>query len=220
MTKRTGVIHVLEAVIAAVILFFFLLVVLPSAEQDTTTGFDPDREAFRILDALDTGGSLRTAAMNDNWTQIKESVAAYLPTRTVEIAAVTLNTTNNQSTFTDSHTAAFYVNGTVDRQTLRIWYRDADTPTVSVNDQQVASLSGAVSDRYETYDIAAETTEGENTLNISVDSQSTVGYSIDRYMRTETGLPPAGVTAVTSSYLLAGINSSFRPTEVNALTWQ
>lgn len=212
--------HVLEAVIAAVLLFGFMLAVMPSETSDTNTGATVNTMVYNILSSLDNGDALRDAAVNQDLGRIDQQVSQYMSGHGTNVALTSLNTTYDRARFADFHDTVFPSTDTAERETLRLWFWNADAPTVTVNGNTVYSTTGTLQDAYRTVDIAAETVDGTNTLNISVDSASFVGYSVDRVEHRIDQEPPGSAEVTATAYTLAGVNDTFAPQEVTVLSWQ
>jgi hypothetical protein len=210
---------VLEAIIAAFILFLFVL------SATTMGGPDTDRQSrtiheqtYNTLQTLDRNGSLRPAALDHDLT-IRSMIAQYTPERNVEVAILALNATTRNPTFTGQHTASFTVTDAVEQEQLRVWYRDATAPNISVNGNAVENTTGTLQDEYTALDITDATTIGSNTLQIDTVGAATVGYSIEQYVQRQTGAAPANRDVFTTSYMVSGGNTTFAPVEVTVISW-
>lgn len=220
MTGRKGVAHALEAIIAAFVLFVFILSITNLGGTDpaarTTT---IQKQTINILHALDVNGSLRPAVEDQDLSSLTSLVADHVQTRNVEIALLTVNSTSTEASFTTQYTDTFQVTGAAEQEELRLWYRDAAAPNVSINGAAVSNNTGTLTDQYETLDISAETVNGENTVQIDVAGSSSIGYSIDVYNRQQSGQPPTDSDVFTTSYLVSGGNTTFAPAEVTVISW-
>lgn len=218
--RRKGVIHVLEAVLAAILLLGLLILASPTEDSSNVQGKRVQEQVFRTLHSLDTAGQLRSPVAARNVEQVRTLVEQRLPDRNVEVAMLVLNQTTDETTFAGTHTDTFTVGDATERETVRIWYRDAAAPNVSINGNYISNHTGMVQDEYETIDIVQATTTGTNTFRIDVAASSDIGYSIDVYERLETGTPPGNRDVFTTSYLVSGVNESAHPTEVTVISWQ
>ncbi len=219
-TERQGSIPVIEAFIAAFILLFFIAIMtqapMTAPEQDSAL----TERAHHVLTALDTAGQLRGSALAVDLDRITDRVQTYLPGQQVATALLALNSTTAEHTFNTAHTRNFTVSGATERQVLRLWYRDAAAPNVSISGTYIVNNTGTVTGEQAVIDITPYTVIGTNTLRIDVAGSSRIGYSIDIYDRERSGTPPSTANVFTSSYTVSGVNSSFHPTEVTVLTWQ
>ncbi len=218
--NRKGVAHVLESIIAAFILFLFVLT------TTMTGGPDPGQQAatiheqtYNTLQTLDRNGSLRPAAVQNDLSTIQAMVSQYTPGRTVEIGILALNATTRNVAFTEQHTDSFAVTDAVEQQHLRVWYRDATAPNISINGDAITNNTGTLQDEYTTFDISDVTAAGSNTLQIDAADDAVIGYSIDRYTHQQTGEPPANRNVFTASYTVSGTNTTFSPVEVTVISW-
>lgn len=218
--QRKGVVHVIEAIIATFLLLSFLLFMTQPADRTDVEATLTHKTMFQTLQALDTAGELRGPAYQQDLDTIKDLVQNHTNNRAIEIALLTLNTTSQEAAFTSTHEINVTVRNTTERQILRVWYRDAAAPNVSVNDQFIANNTGTLTDEYEAYDIVEHTTTGENTVTVDVSGSSRIGYSIDIYDREQSAEPPAARSVFTTSYPVSGVNTSFFPVEVTILSWQ
>lgn len=218
--KRKGILHTVEAVLAAILFLFFILTVSPQSGPDTAGGEQVDRRARNTLNVMDLNNTLRDPAENRSLGIVKNRVEELITARSVEVSGLFLNTTSDRATFSSSHSDAFRVNqSAVEKAALRVWYEDARSPNITVNGNDVASLTGTVDD-YREYDILDETGDNRNNLTIDVTSSSTVGYTVDVYERERTGDPPSDTDVLTTSYVIGGHNGTFSPVEVSILSWR
>ncbi|MDY6776732.1 MAG: hypothetical protein SVQ76_01340 [Candidatus Nanohaloarchaea archaeon] len=217
LTRRKGVVHTLESLIAAMMFLFFVLAI---GQQVDTAGGGANLElrTRHILTTLDSAGDLRKDVLQRNLSEVEDALDNYTSSNMM-VAGLYLNQTAFSGTFSGTHSRDFSVHESMtDREILRVWYRDADSPVVEINGEVVDSLSGTVSD-YRSYDISGNTVNGSNTLNISVDSSSTLGYSLELYERKSTGTPPEATDLFTTSYMVSGWKN-FSPAEVTVVSWR
>lgn len=216
-----GQIHSIEALTAAILFMFFLVTVLPTVAPGTDETPSIDTRVRSTLRTLDTAGRMRGPLLDHDLGTVHDRVEGPIVGMDQEVAALYLNTTAGRRTFSGSASVAFRVDlPRTSDAVLRIWYRDAEDPTVSVNGRTIASLTGTVADEYETYRLNGALQDGANTLQIDVSAASTVGYSVDRYVAEETGRPPGDVNIFTTSYFVAGANATFLPVEVTVASWR
>ncbi|MDY6769457.1 MAG: hypothetical protein SVU88_00625 [Candidatus Nanohaloarchaea archaeon] len=217
--QRSGIMHTVEAILAAILFMFFIITVTPAPAPDTADG-EVDRRVRNTLEVLDLNNSLRRPATNRSLGIVKNRVDRQITARSTAVSGLFLNTTSGRATFSDRHDDLFPVNAsTVERAVLRVWYEDAASPNVTVNGNTVAALTGTV-DRYGQYDILDLTEDRTNTLNITVAATSTVGYSVDVYEREQEGSAPSDTDVLTTSYVISGDNGTFTPVEVSVLSWR
>lgn len=218
-TTRSGVIHVLESVIAATLLLLFLVTVMPTADQTGTDTRTTAQRVHHVLSTLDATGDLRSLAYSDLET-LRDRVATYLPGRQVEIAVTYVNSTVNHTRFDGTHSTDFTVPTGAEEHILHVWYRDAAAPNITVNG---ASVDETATDRvndHEQYDITGMTAVGTNELDITVSDTSRIGYTIDTRVRERTGAPPENQDVFTTSYTISGNSAHVTPMEVTVLSWQ
>jgi hypothetical protein len=220
IAERKGAAHVVEAILAAGILIFFVLSITtlssPDAGQETAL---IQQQTQNVLKSLDRNGTLRQAAVQRDLGTLRAAVTQYIPDRQVAIAVYGLNTTSHDISFTGQHTTTFAVTDTIERQRLRIWYRNTTAANISIDGQFIANHTGRRVDQYDTYRIDGATSIGDNTLQIDATGSADIGYSIDQHTRHQTGEPPADRTVFTTSYMVSGRNTTFAPTEVTVISW-
>lgn len=218
--QRKGVAYVLEAIIAAFLMLFFVLLMTQSPLAADGPQQMTGERMHETLHALDTVDKLRGPAHAQDLDQLEDLIDEHMPGHQVAVTVRTLNSTTGDPKISTTYTETFDVTEHADRQELRLWYRDATAPNVSINGQSVASDAGTVSGEQEQLDITPYTEMGENTLTIDVTDTSRIGYSIDVHDQMRSGQPPTGSDVFTASYPVSGVNSSFHPVEVTVLSWQ
>lgn len=218
---RRGQIHSVEAVIATLLFLFFTVTILPQLTDSGETAPPIKQELQHVVSTLDDTGRLRGPATRGDAATVKQRVENHVTGRPIEVILLTLNTTASQETFSSTHSRVFGVNNTtVQRQELRVWFRNAVAPNISINDQYITNNTGTVSARSETFDISGATQDGDNTMTIEVDGRSRVGYSIEILDQMQTGTAPTNVNVFSAPYLVSGANHTLTPTEVTVLSWQ
>lgn len=213
--------HSIEAVIATLLFLVFIITVLPRVTTGESEQETVQRQAQNVLSSLDTAGELRPPVVERNVSALQDRIASRLSPHPVEISLLTMNATGDRVRFTGTHSRAFQVNDSIaERERLRVWYRDAAAPNVSVGAVSIANHTGTVTDTYEDYDIADATVDGDNTLEIDVDGSSLVAYSIEITNRRRTGTAPTDTDTFSIPYMVAGANTTFLPAEVTVITWR
>lgn len=218
--RRMGVTYVLEAILAAFVLLFFVLVMTQTGVGPADTGSDLTERTYHVLSALDTAGMIRGPALDGDLNRLEDRVQNHLPGQQIAVAQLTVNSTTAEPSFSTTHTRNISVTADTERQVLRLWYRDATAPNVSIAGTYITNHTGTVTDQQETFDISQYTSTGTNTLQIDVSGSSRIGYSADIYDRERSGTPPSTADVFTSSYIVSGANTSFQPAEVTMLAWQ
>ncbi len=217
---RTGQIHTLESIIAAILFLTFITTILPNLSGSPAIAPIIEQETRQVLTAHDTVSDLRGPIIDRDMDALRDRLDT-TATRRVEVALTATNVTTDRTTFTDRTTATFHVNAsTAVRQELRLWYRDATAPNVTVNGDPVANRTGVQDGNHTVNDIAPYTAGGSNTLAIETAGTATVGYTIEITDRLRTAMPPSGVNVYTASYMISGANTTLHPAEVTVFSWQ
>ncbi len=215
--NRIGAIYVIEAVIAAFILLFFMLVLTQAPLLDS--GTEVRDKTPHVIDTLDTAGEIADPAHRQDVDALASLIRDHVPHRQIEVALLTVNSTTGEPSIFADYSRTFDVTETTESAVLRVWYRDATAPNISINQEPVLNNTGTVQDEQARTDISDLVEPGENTLHIDVADTSQIGYSIEVYDRIRSGTPPPGVNVFTSTHLLTGTNTSFQPVEVTVLAW-
>ncbi|MFB6265933.1 MAG: hypothetical protein ABEI07_02505, partial [Candidatus Nanohaloarchaea archaeon] len=215
-----GVIHTVEAVLAAILFLFFLLAVMPRMTSQPEPQENVDRRVMKTLRTMDLNNSLRGPLTERNISEVKDRISSHIDAMSVEISALFLNSTTGHATFSSSLSRQFQVDrGLAERVELRIWFEDAESPNVSVNGNTVDRFTGTV-DSYHSYEVLNYTSDGSNTFRINVSGSSEAGYTIGVYERNRTGQPPEEVEVFSTSYMVSGNGTSYVPVEVSVLSWR
>lgn len=210
-----GQIHSIESLTAAILFMFFLVTVLPTVAPGTDETLSIDTRVRSTLGTLDTTGRLRGPLLDQDLGEVRDRVADPIVGMDQEVAGLYLNSTTGRSV--GDTTVQFRVDkdATAD-ELLRVWDRDGDIASITVEGSSLPPPT----DGYETYRISRYTGDGANTLSIDTAAGSAVGYSIDRYVAMETGVPPDDANVFTTSYFVAGANATFFPVEVTVASWR
>ncbi len=219
-TPRSGVVHTIESLLAAILFLFLVVAITQQVRPQGDIGADISLRTRNVVETMDAAGRLRPPLANRSLGIVKDRAEAHLPALDLEVAMRRVNATADTATFSGEHSAAFPVNASAaGSQTARLWFDDAASPNVTVNGVDVLTTTGTV-DSYREIDIADETVNGLNHLNISVTGPSTVGYSIDIAEQYRTGVPPSDIDVTVTTYTVGGHNHSFQPAEVSLQAWQ
>lgn len=218
--RRNGLLYTLEAILGGIILLSFIAFLGPQVSGGTDTGSSVNERVYNVLASMDANNTLREPVMDRNLTPVRDEVAGELPGRQVEVAGLFVNATVGQWNLSGSKTQTFSVDKAASqREVLKLWFENASDPAIEIRDRTVANLSGAV-DGYRAYRIEEFTSDGSNTLNISVSDWSGIDYVIDIYEEELTGDIPEGAEVTVTSYPLSGWNQSANPAEVTVLSWR
>ncbi|MDY6771464.1 MAG: hypothetical protein SV186_05950 [Candidatus Nanohaloarchaea archaeon] len=211
-----GFVSTLEAVIASSLFLLFLVNVLPTFAGTGGTEAYSSTQMQDILQSLDRAGELREPMVTHNVTKLHEMLDDYALPLNSAVSLLYINTSRGtfsggSGSFTFQHEEE-----QEERTVLHLWIDQIDRLTVSVNEQQVASISTA---GHRAINIEDETTQGQNTINFT--AQNTVlDYTLDQYFtKRSRSLPQSGeITSV--SHHISGINTTFSPTEIRVFLWE
>lgn len=219
---RKGYIHTLEASIATVILLTFVIAVLPYIAPEDTSAQTTRTIIRGALEVLEKNGDLRDNAVNEDLSAIKTELQTIVPSRinfTVGISDVDI-TSGSVTT-----SGQVFVNYTVNTSTMdfvffKLKMSDATDPRFSINGTSIWNGSGNYIGENKEWQLADYSEAGTNQINITVTAESTIKYIVEVGNSLDLETIPGNKTINTVNYIVSGVNSTFKPTEIRVYAWR
>ena len=218
ITKRKGMMHSIEAMIAFFIVMSFLLFILPLTPTANTSASEINYVS-NALKTLEEDGTLSDYIYTGNLSGLNTTLHLMLPeTYRFEVSISEVNVTYGSFSANNSITT------TIDRllldfAILDIVYGTATDPKIYLNGNIISSTTGTVSGTIESIDLTDDLVDGTNTLKFNFTDATQYDYHLLVSEFSDVYTLPQKTDINTINYFFMGANKTFRPSNVRVYLW-